>query len=996
MSFRSMSTRSNSSRRWSSTGVAVADESANELCTKLLSSLRPKITIDKDPFKTLENVLEMKKGQFTASESAPTNDLLKDFTPLTESFYGYATNLFTHSFSNTEAPPSTRDEVCYTYTLFTHHPTVRLTKILLHVCKHGRTNAFPPDKLITDELLSAFMKHYSYLPSFEGQISELSQMTRVMEGEASSNSNSSSNNRTLSLMKSVTFSSGLDKELEEHVSHMESILDVLYEGSTPTQKKNIRSLAMNILGEYPLGTRPGGITHANMSACGIPNLLRSLKKMMADDDIPNSEGEQYLMGALVPLHRVQGMILTEDHVPTLSLYHKQLMSCVSQELEKRPDKTEAVIKGICSSNVWTGGVTPVSLNGIAAVNSPKIVLLLEELDKLLTHLPDSKMRLSTLKVFLNRLCNSIQSDNSKIAERALQFWSNPTFETIIRSYWSDPKSKVGIKILKALCRTDAGMLKNWNPVVNKSLLSTLETVQKYDECTFWTYANQVIQNPKAANIKNAPPPPIPASLSGDSVKQMKTLRGQMTGGWNMPQVQVIVPGTASPKCVSKASVVCPEEDYSIVKVREYMASLKPPILEASLTKLAQSFKNSQLTEKPVRLPDLKFKDLVYGHKVLGIGAFGEVRYAKRIERGTSKSFWPEVAVKIVTTQRILQADYAKSIAREVAILETLNQPNIARLISSFCVRSGAYMVLEYASKGDLHTLINKNDRLSDEVTKFITGEIVAGLTSIHQAGFVFADLKPENVLIQENGHVKLTDFGGCRPIDDKGRNVISKAKAHVWTKKDMEWKWTRDEYNEVVPVGKKIDKDIRIEGSLLYLAPEVAMGGAPDISVDTWALGCVIHQCLSGRPPFLKSNQGESRMALLQHTVGNDIFSEYPEAEFTPDSTELISKCLNPTPSERPDMLRIPGFDYFGGVNVFLLYRTNATHIMENALAALPAGGINVAAPQPQGETPRQFGSIWEPVTATPLAPEPVDDNPLAMGKMPAETASTGCACAIM
>ena len=130
-----------------------------------------------------------------------------------------------------------------------------------------------------------------------------------------------------------------------------------------------------------------------------------------------------------------------------------------------------------------------------------------------------------------------------------------------------------------------------------------------------------------------------------------------------------------------------------------------------------------------------------------------------IDRSKTRSQWPEYAVKIVSTEKIAELGYEASIQREIAVLRVLSHPGIARLISSFRFREGAYLVLEYASGGDLHTLLRKHGSLDQESTRFVVGEIVAALASIHDLGLVYGDLKPENCVITEPGHIKLTVRG---------------------------------------------------------------------------------------------------------------------------------------------------------------------------------------------------------------------------------------------
>ena len=181
---------------------------------------------------------------------------------------------------------------------------------------------------------------------------------------------------------------------------------------------------------------------------------------------------------------------------------------------------------------------------------------------------------------------------------------------------------------------------------------------------------------------------------------------------------------------------------ALQKVRAYMERLKPPGDGDKSSDGISSWAKAQMEESPVLLPNLKFHDLVFGQE-LGTGAFSTVKYARQIVKDRTRSSWPEFAVKIVSTQKIEELGYEQSINREIAILRTLSHPGISRLISSFRFRDGAYLVLEYASGGDLHTLLRKNGSLDHESTRFVIGSVAAALWSIHELGFVYADCKPE-------------------------------------------------------------------------------------------------------------------------------------------------------------------------------------------------------------------------------------------------------------
>ena len=187
---------------------------------------------------------------------------------------------------------------------------------------------------------------------------------------------------------------------------------------------------------------------------------------------------------------------------------------------------------------------------------------------------------------------------------------------------------------------------------------------------------------------------------------------------------------------------------------------------------------AQAALTPTLLPTLRFHDLVFGHE-LGKGSFGTVKYARQIVRGSPRVVWPEFAVKMISAQTIEKDNYSDSIMREMAILQIISHPGYARLISSFKYTHSAYLVLEYAGRGDLHSLVIRNSRrgpksfpLSHLCTRFIISEIGAALLFLHFLGYSYNDLKPENVLITEVGHIKIVDFGACRPITIAAKNDL--------------------------------------------------------------------------------------------------------------------------------------------------------------------------------------------------------------------------------
>eukprot|EP00978_Attheya_sp_CCMP212_P012245 scaffold30437_cov45-Attheya_sp.AAC.4 len=399
----------------------------------------------------------------------------------------------------------------------------------------------------------------------------------------------------------------------------------------------------------------------------------------------------------------------------------------------------------------------------------------------------------------------------------------------------------------------------------------------------------------------------------------------------------------------------------LAKVRWYMDQLKPPGSDPDIDSDGMSsWAKAQMAESPILMPNLD----------LGSGAFSTVRYARRIVKDRTRSNWPEFAVKIVSTQKIEELGYEKSINREIAILRTLSHPGIARLVSSFRFRDGAYLVLEYASGGDLHTLLKRNGSLDHESTKFVTGEIVAALWSIHDAGFVFGDMKPENILITESGHIKVTDFGGCRAVTPEASEALKASGQNILRElRDGDWRASklRKSNGEESSNGRETndddddEDDLRIEGTAAYLPPEVIVGGIPTPAADAWALGCVLYQCLSGRPPLLEDTDALTKEKIVRFHMAeesqdashedDDTFFHGTASEVSDEAKALVHRLLAREAQDRPSMMSVSQSSFFEGTNVFALHKG-------------PAHPLDVGSVAPVADAKwqrRQYSSIWAP-----------------------------------
>lgn len=140
-------------------------------------------------------------------------------------------------------------------------------------------------------------------------------------------------------------------------------------------------------------------------------------------------------------------------------------------------------------------------------------------------------------------------------------------------------------------------------------------------------------------------------------------------------------------------------------------------------------------------------------KTLGEGTFGKVKLGIHIFTGE------KVAVKILEKDKILEVADVERVAREIHILKLIRHPNIIQLYEIIETGKQLYLIMEYASGGELFEYIVNYHRVKEpEAAKFFH-QIINGVTYLHQLGIVHRDLKPENLLLDHNKAIKIVDFG---------------------------------------------------------------------------------------------------------------------------------------------------------------------------------------------------------------------------------------------
>merc|ERR1719175_319332 len=181
-------------------------------------------------------------------------------------------------------------------------------------------------------------------------------------------------------------------------------------------------------------------------------------------------------------------------------------------------------------------------------------------------------------------------------------------------------------------------------------------------------------------------------------------------------------------------------------------------------------------------------------KVIGKGAFGEVRLVQKVDTGHI------YAMKVLRKSDMVEKEQVAHVRAERDILVEADHQWVVKMFYSFQDPASLYLVMEFLPGGDMMTLLMKKDTLSEEATQFYMAETALAIDSIHKLGFIHRDIKPDNLLRDARGHVKLSDFGLCTGLKKSHRTdfyrdlsqvkppdfnspVDSKRKAESWKSK---------------------------------------------------------------------------------------------------------------------------------------------------------------------------------------------------------------------
>ncbi|KAI5077917.1 hypothetical protein GOP47_0007741 [Adiantum capillus-veneris] len=271
-------------------------------------------------------------------------------------------------------------------------------------------------------------------------------------------------------------------------------------------------------------------------------------------------------------------------------------------------------------------------------------------------------------------------------------------------------------------------------------------------------------------------------------------------------------------------------------------------------------------------------------KLISRGAFGRVFLAKK--RATGDNF----AIKVLRKIDMIRKNAVENILAERDILISVRNPFVVRFFYSFTCRDNLYLVMEYLIGGDLYSLLRKLGCLEENVARVYIAELVLALDYLHSLGVVHRDLKPDNILIAHDGHIKLTDFGLSKVgLINSTDDLSGPTSGGVLMEENM--------FENCLEHGmqREYRKERSAVGTPDYLAPEILLGTEHGYTADWWSVGVILFEFITGLPPF----NAEHPQIIFDNILNRKIpWPRVPE-DMSEDAKDLIDKLLMEDPNQR-------------------------------------------------------------------------------------------------
>ncbi|XP_056141214.1 cGMP-dependent protein kinase 2 [Lampris incognitus] len=324
----------------------------------------------------------------------------------------------------------------------------------------------------------------------------------------------------------------------------------------------------------------------------------------------------------------------------------------------------------------------------------------------------------------------------------------------------------------------------------------------------------------------------------------------------------------------------------------------------------------QLKEKVSAFPSSMPFESLEVIATLGVGGFGRVELVK--VKGEDMTF----ALKVIKKKHIVDNRQEEHIHSERKILAEARSPFIVRLYRTFKDNKCVYMLLEACLGGEIWSLLRDRGSFDEPTAKFCVGCVTEAFDYLHRNGVIYRDLKPENLMLDAEGYIKLVDFGFAKKI---------RCGQRTWT----------------------------FCGTPEYVAPEIILNKGHNFSVDFWSLGILVFELLTGSPPFSGSDQMMTYTFILKGIEKMD----FPK-KITKRPEDLIRKLCRRNPAERLGNLKNGIMDikvhrWFNGFNWAGLKGRTLPSPLKRELKG-PTDHSYFDSYLPDGDTPPDELSGWD------------------------------------
>ncbi|KAG0651486.1 Serine threonine-kinase kin4 [Hyphodiscus hymeniophilus] len=401
-------------------------------------------------------------------------------------------------------------------------------------------------------------------------------------------------------------------------------------------------------------------------------------------------------------------------------------------------------------------------------------------------------------------------------------------------------------------------------------------------------------------------------------------------------------GTSSPSGLSREAsevlnrVVVSKPEVDIERERERMAEAVPlsPTAASQNTPIgalsvvpgdgvedggrgASRSRHDHAASSGKREKNSRFGEYFLGN-TLGEGEFGKVKMGWKQEGGV------QVAIKLIRRDSVgTNPTRLAKIYREIAILREISHPNIVRLHEMVETEKQIGIILEYASGGELFDYILNHRYLKDNAARRLFAQLVSGVGYLHKKGIVHRDLKLENLLLDRNRNIIITDFGFANTFnadDELGDEIEYNLSSRDYVK--------RMELDKILPGGSRRGDLMQTScGSPCYAAPELVVSDSlyTGRKVDVWSCGVILYAMLAGYLPFdddPANPEGDNINLLYKYIVSTPLtFPEY----VTPHARDLLRRILVPNPRNRADLFEIARHSWLSEYSHVVGFITSST-----------------------------------------------------------------------